>query len=125
MSYTSGTLTTGLGITGTTTIGTTTSPSYLTDFRISSNDYNTYSGTITVSNNYMENNSTQPQQVKVVVFELEYNDDLKVTSTKFIDEFWVEQKPKADLKLAVAKKLVNKDVDLDKIVIRELFRASF
>ena len=125
MSYTSGTLTTGLGITGTTTIGTTTSPSYLTDFRISSNDYNTYSGTITVSNNYMENNSTQPQQVKVVVFELEYNDDLKVTSITFIDEFWVEQKPKADLKMIVAKRLAHKDDDLSKIVIRELFRASF
>lgn len=125
MNYTSGTITSGLGITGTTTIGTTTNPNYLTDFHISSNDYSTYSGTITVSNNYMENNSTQPQQVKVAVFQIEHNDDSKVTSTLFVDEFWIEQKPKADLKMAVAKRLTHKDVDLSKIVIRELFRASF
>jgi hypothetical protein len=74
--------------------------------------------------NLMENNTSQPQQVKVAVFEIERNEDQEVVSTKFVKELWLEHKPKANLTLAVAKDLA-KDVDLDKIVIRELNRISF
>ena len=74
--------------------------------------------------NLMENNTSQPQQVKVAVFEIERNEDQEVISTKFVKELWLEHKPKANLTLAVAKELA-KDVDLDKIVIRELNRISF
>jgi predicted nucleic acid-binding protein len=105
---------TGLGLTGT----------------ISTNGLNTYSTTVspdfifsTISN-YMENNTSQSQQVKVAVFEIERDEDQKVISTQFINEFWIEHKPKANLTLAVAKKLA-KDVDLDKIVIKELSRTTF
>lgn len=113
---------TGLNIT---TTPTTTWPS--NKFLVNNNG--TYStidpGQISISNNYiMENNTSQPQQVQVAVFEIERNEDLEVVSTKHVDTFWIEQKPKSDLKFAVAKKLA-KDVDLDKIIIRELFRVSF
>jgi hypothetical protein len=113
---------TGLGIGSTPTV---TWPS--NEFLI--NNKGTYStvnlGQISISNNYiMENNTSQPQQVQVAVFEIERNEDLEVVSTKHVDTFWIEQKPKSDLKFAVAKKLA-KDVDLDKIVIRETFRVSF
>jgi hypothetical protein len=74
--------------------------------------------------NLMENNTSQPQQVQVAVFEIERNEDQQVVSTKLVKEFWLEHKPKANLTLAVAKELA-KDVDLDKIVIRELSRISF
>lgn len=86
---------------------------------------NTLSTTnFTLISSYMENNTSQPQQVQVVVFEIERDEKLAVTSTKHVNTFWIEHKPKADLKLAVAKKLA-KDVDLDKIVIKEMFRVSF
>jgi hypothetical protein len=105
---------TGLGLTGT----------------ISTNGLNTYSTTVSpdfifsATSNYMENNSSQPQQVKVAVFEIERDEDQKVISTQFISEFWIEHKPKANLTLAVAKKLA-KDVDLDKIIIKEIYRTTF
>lgn len=92
------------------------------------NSNGTYStvnvGQISISDSYMENNTAQPQQVQVAVFEIKRDEKLIVTSTKHVDTFWIEQKPKADLKLSVAKKLT-KEVDLDKIVVRELFRVSF
>lgn len=124
LSETTTTLGTGLGITATSTV---TLPSNEV-FTVNSNGtYSTVNiNQISISNNsyYMENNSTQPQQVQVAVFEIERDNKLQVTSTKHIDTFWVEQKPKADLKLVVAKKLA-KDVDLDKIVIKEMFRVFF
>lgn len=86
---------------------------------------NTMSTTnFTLNSSFMENNTKQPQQVQVVVFEIERNEDLEVISTKHVSTLWIEHKPKADLKLVVAKKLA-KDVDLDKIVIKELTRITF
>jgi hypothetical protein len=94
--------------------------------KIISNNNNTYSSTYThkSTSNHMENNTFQPQQVKVAVFEIERDEVLQVISTQFLTAFWVEHKPKANLTLAVAKKLA-KDVDLDKIIIKEIFRITF
>ena len=105
-STTIGTVTTnntGLNIT---TASTTTWPS--NKFLVNNNGtYSTVNlGQISISNNYiMENNTSQPQQVQIAVFEIERNEDLEVVSTKHVDTFWIEQKPKSDLKFAVAKKL--------------------
>jgi hypothetical protein len=114
------TVSTGWGLTGTMNpglLGTTITPSN-----------NTISVTNTLDSynlSNMENNSSQPHQVKVAVFEVEHNDKLTVVSTHFIGEFWIEQKPKTDLKMAVAKKLDKEKVDFEKIVIKELIRVSF
>ena len=78
----------------------------------------------TLNSSFMENNTKQPQQVQVAVFEIERNEDLEVISTQHVHTFWIEHKPKSDLKLVVAKKLA-KDVDLDKIVTKELTRIIF
>lgn len=124
---TSSGLTTTLGSTG---IGIASTPTvhWNPNEVLKVNSNGTYSTVnieqIRISDSYMENNTSQPQQVQVVVFEIERDEKLTVISTKHVDTFWIEQKPKADLKFAVAKKLA-KDVDLDKIVIKETFRVSF
>jgi len=111
------------------TIGLTTTATVGTGLTIN-NSNGTYSTTISPNftfstlSDYMENNSSQPQQVKVAVFEIERDEDQKVISTQFINEFWIEHKSKANLTLTVAKKLA-KEVDLDKIVIKELSRVFF
>jgi hypothetical protein len=96
-------------------------------FTVNSNDTLGTINTIQFNtSNYMENNSSQPQQVQVAVFEISnWNENLlNPISTQHVSTFWIEQKPKTDLKLIIAKKLA-KEVDLDKIVIKELTRISF
>lgn len=112
---------TGLGIASTPTVAWNPNQIFTVN---GSGTYSTVSTFEINNSSYMENNTAQPQQVQVAVFEIERDEKLIVISTKHVDTFWIEQKPKADLKLAVAKKLA-KEVDLDKIVVREMFRVSF
>jgi hypothetical protein len=81
------------------------------------NDYYSISTAITNSNN-------MNKQVKVAVFTVERNEDNKVTSSKFVNEIWVEVKNGASLELSVAKQL-DKDFDPSTTVIKEIFSITF
>jgi hypothetical protein len=69
------------------------------------------------------------QQVKVGVFKVTRSGETqKIISTQFLKEMWVELKPNADLKLVVASKLTNEDLqgaDLSELDIRELTTVTF
>ena len=79
--------------------------------------YNSISTAITNSNN-------MSKQVKVAIFTVERNEDNKVTSSKFVKEFWVENKNGSSIVLAAAKQL-DKDYDPDTTIIREITSITF
>ena len=79
--------------------------------------YNSISRAITSTNN-------MNKQVKVAVFTVERNEDNKVTSSKFVKEFWVENKNGSSIVLAAAKQL-DKDYDPDTTIIREITSITF
>ena len=79
--------------------------------------YNSISTAVTNSNN-------MSRQVKVAVFTVERNEDNKVTSSKFVKEFWVENKNGSSIVLAAAKQL-DKDYDPDTTIIREITSITF
>ena len=91
--------------TTTTTIGTTG-----IGLTISGNT--SYSISNSISNN-------MNRQVKVAVFTVERDDKGTITSSKFVKEFWVENKNGGSVVLAAAKQL-DKDFDPDKTIIREV-----
>lgn len=93
--------------TTTTTIGTTG-----TGLTISGNTSYSISNSISNSNN-------MNRQVKVAVFTVERDDKGTITSSKFVKEFWVENKNGGSVVLAAAKQL-DKDFDPDKTIIREV-----
>lgn len=70
------------------------------------------------------NSNNMNRQVKVAVFTVERNDKNEVTSSKFVKEFWVEQKNGGSVVLAAAKQL-DKDFDPDTIMIREVQVVQF
>jgi len=80
-------------------------------------EYNSLSTLITNQNNMVK-------QVKVAVFTVERNDKNQVTSTKFVNELWVEVKNGTSLDLAVAKQL-DKDFDPSNTVVREITSITF
>ena len=59
------------------------------------------------------------QQVKVAVFKVTRNDKNEVTSSSFINEYWVERKVGTSIDFAVAK-LIGDKYEADEIVIREI-----
>jgi len=64
------------------------------------------------------------KQVKVAVFTVERNDKNEVKSSKFVKEFWVEQKNGGSVILAAPKQL-DKDYDPDTTVVREILSITF
>jgi hypothetical protein len=70
------------------------------------------------------NSNNMSKQVKVAVFTVERNDKNEVKSSKFVKEFWVEQKNGGSVVLAAAKQL-DKDFDPDTTVIREIQVVQF
>ena len=85
--------------------GTAIAPNYLTDYAGS---------TLTINNNNNMN-----QQVKVAVFKVTRNDKNQVTSSSFINEYWIEKKTGTSIDFAVAK-LIGDKYEADELVIREL-----
>ena len=85
-----------------------------TEIKIKSSD----SPVLTFKNNNMS------QQVKVAVFTVERNDKNEVKSSKFVKEFWVEQKNGGSVVLAAAKQL-DKDYDPYTTVVREILTVTF
>lgn len=70
------------------------------------------------------NTNNMSYQVKVAVFTVERNDKNQVISSKFVKEFWVENKAGASVVLAASKQL-DKDFDPDTTVIREVQVINF
>ena len=70
------------------------------------------------------NSNNMNKQVKVAVFTVERNDKNEVTSSKFVKEFWVENKNGGSVVLAAAKQL-DKDYDPDTTIIREITSITF
>jgi len=70
------------------------------------------------------NSNNMSKQVKVAIFTVERNEDNKVTSSKFVKEFWVENKNGSSIVLAAAKQL-DKDYDPDTTIIREITSITF
>jgi hypothetical protein len=64
------------------------------------------------------------KQVKVAVFTVERDDKGAITSSKFVKEFWVEQKNGSSIVLAASKQL-DKDFNPDTTVIREVGVVNF
>lgn len=95
-----------LGTIGTVSTGTTIS---------GNSTLNTFSS-LTVQN--------MSRQVKVAVFTVERDDKGTITSSKFVKEFWVENKNGGSVVLAAAKQL-DKDFDPDTTVIKEMGVVNF
>jgi hypothetical protein len=70
------------------------------------------------------NLNNMSKQVKVAVFTVKRNDKNQIISSKFVKEFWVEQKNGSSIVLAAAKQL-DKDFDPDTTVIREIHVCNF
>jgi len=64
------------------------------------------------------------QQVKVAVFKVTRNKEGNVTSSTFLNEFWIERKPGVSIDYAVAKQL-KEDLSPDQIVIKEIYTLTF
>ena len=79
--------------------------------------YLTAGSTLTINNNNMN------QQVKVAVFKVTRNDKNEVTSSSFINEYWVERKVGTSIDFAVAK-LIGDKYEADEIVIREIWNVT-
>ena len=86
------------------------------------------SGTgLTISGNSsysISNLNNMSKQVKVAVFTVERDDKGAITSSKFVKEFWVEQKNGSSIVLAASKQL-DKDFNPDTTVIREVGVVNF
>jgi hypothetical protein len=119
-------------ITGT---GTATSTSLYTGTSTNSNTYiggHTLMNGLTISGNstihYSTNqfqNNMKPTQVKVAVFTITRDEDTnEINSSKFLKEFWVEQKNGVSIDLVVAKHL-DKDFDPETTIIKVLSTVSF
>ena len=82
----------------------------------------------TISSDYpsltLTNQNNMSYQVKVAVFTVERNDKNQVISSKFVKEFWVENKAGASVVLAASKQL-DKDFDPNTTVIREIQVINF
>ena len=102
-----------------------------------SGNINGYSGTsiatvidssrLTISGNSsysISNSNNMSKQVKVAVFTVERDDKGAITSSKFVKEFWVEQKNGSSIVLAASKQL-DKDFNPDTTVIREVGVVNF
>jgi hypothetical protein len=80
--------------------------------------------TLTSTGTYFNNltigsNMNRVQNVKVAIFQVERSKQTnEVTSSKFLQEMWVELKPNTSLELVVAKQL--KDFDPECTVIRTI-----
>ena len=59
------------------------------------------------------------QQAKVAVFKVTRNEDGAITSSNFIEEFWIEKKSGVSIDFTVAK-LLKGDYKPDEIAIREI-----
>ena len=86
------------------------------------------SGTgLTISGNSsysISNLNNMSKQVKVAVFTVERDDKGAIISSKFVKEFWVEQKNGSSIVLAASKQL-DKDFNPDTTVIREVGVVNF
>ena len=104
----------GLGITGTTSSGTTYT------------DYNTHIPTFAASNLAISSiNQNTIMQNKVAVFKVTRNDENKITSTEFIKELWIGTKNGQSVEFEVAR-----DKDLAKykaedLSIRTIYTITF
>ena len=76
-------------------------------------------GSLTLNNN----TSSMNQQVRVAVFQVTRNEDGAVTSSKFINEFWIERKAGKSIDFAVAK-LIDKKYEADEIIIKEIYTVT-
>ena len=86
------------------------------------------SGTgLTISGNSsysISNLNNMSKQVKVAVFTVERDDKGAITSSKFVKEFWVEEKNGSSIVLAASKQL-DKDFDPETTIIKVLSTVSF
>jgi len=81
--------------------------------------------TINYSHSNLTQNNMKPTQVKVAVFTITRDEDTnEINSSKFLKEFWVEQKNGVSIDLIVAKHL-DKDFDPEFTVIKVLSTVSF
>ena len=81
--------------------------------------------TIRYSSLNLTENNMRPTQVKVAVFTITRDEDTnEINSSKFLKEFWVEQKNGVSIDLIVAKQL-DKDFDPEFTVIKVLSTVSF
>jgi hypothetical protein len=81
--------------------------------------------TINYSHSNLTQNNMKPTQVKVAVFTITRDQDTnEINSSKFLKEFWVEQKNGVSIDLVVAKHL-DKDFDPETTVIKVLSTVSF
>jgi hypothetical protein len=71
----------------------------------------------------ISNSNNMNQQVKVAVFKVTRNKHNQITSSEFITEMWIENKPGVSIDFAVAKKLDNK-YEANEIVIKQIFTVS-
>jgi hypothetical protein len=81
--------------------------------------------TINYSHSNLTQNNMKPTQVKVAVFTITRDEDTnEINSSKFLKEFWVEQKNGVSIDLVVAKQL-DKDFDPETTIIKVLSTVSF
>ena len=81
--------------------------------------------TINYSPLLSNSNNMKPTQVKVAVFTITRDEDTnEINSSKFLKEFWVEQKNGVSIDLVVAKHL-DKDFDPETTIIKVLSTVSF
>lgn len=105
-------------------IPTNTIANDYTGLTISGNSTINYSNNLGFSTAVIPKNHMTSTQVKVAVFTIERNDKNEVISSKFVKEFWVEQKNGSSIVLAASKQL-DKDFDPETTFIRELQAISF
>jgi hypothetical protein len=63
------------------------------------------------------------QQAKVAVFRVTRNANGDITSSEFLEEFWIQKKAGVSIDFTVAK-LLKGDYPADEIVIREILTVS-
>ncbi len=87
--------------------------------------WTTTTADINLNGNLVLNNNTSSmnQQVRVAVFQVTRNEDGAVTSSKFINEFWIERKAGKSIDFAVAK-LIDKKYEADEIIIKEIYTVT-
>ncbi len=84
----------------------------------------TSAGTVIAGGLTLNNNTcSMNQQVKVAVFQVTRNEKEQISSSKFINEFWVEKKPGTSVDFAIARLLGDK-YEADQIVIKEIFTVT-
>jgi len=80
--------------------------------------------TLTNSNNSNQiNQMNKNQQVKVAVFRVTRNAIGDITSSEFLEEFWIQKKSGVSIDYTVAK-LLKGDYPADEIVIREILTVA-